>query len=40
MDEIEPLEFTPDEEKEIEAARKEVRKVTLDAVRRQMGLKP
>ena len=35
MDDFEPLEFTPEEEKEIAAAREEVRKVTLDAVKRQ-----
>jgi hypothetical protein len=38
METLEPLELTPDEEAEIEAARADVRRVTLDAVRKQMGL--
>jgi hypothetical protein len=38
MDEFEPLEISPEEEREIEAARQEVRKVTIEAVRKQMGL--
>ncbi len=37
---FEPVEFTPEEEAEIAAARAEVKKVTLAAVRRQMGLEP
>jgi predicted DNA-binding antitoxin AbrB/MazE fold protein len=35
---LEPLEFTAEDEAEIAAARKAVRAVTLDAVRRKMGL--
>lgn len=38
MDAVEPLELTPEDDAEIAAARDEVRKITLDAVRRQMGL--
>ncbi|HEV3237732.1 MAG TPA: hypothetical protein VGZ25_12135 [Gemmataceae bacterium] len=38
MDEFDPLELSPEEEREIEAAREEVRKVTIEAVKRQMGL--
>jgi hypothetical protein len=38
IDALEPLELTPEEEAEIEAARAEVRRVTLDAMRKQMGL--
>lgn len=40
MEAVEPLEFTPEEEAEIEAARAAVREVTLAAVRKQMGLEP
>jgi hypothetical protein len=40
MEAVEPLEFTPEEETEIEAARAAVREVTLAAVRKQMGLEP
>jgi hypothetical protein len=40
LDAIEPLEFSPEEEAEIAAAREEVRRVTIEAVKRQMGLTP
>ena len=40
MKEIEPFELTPEEQAEIAAAREDVRKVTIDAVRKQMGLDP
>jgi hypothetical protein len=38
MAEFEPVEFTPEDEAEIAKAREEVRRVTLAAVRQQMGL--
>jgi hypothetical protein len=38
LEAVEPLEFTPEEETEIAAARAEVRRVTLEAVRKKMGL--
>jgi hypothetical protein len=38
LETIEPLQFTPEEEAEIAAARAEVRGVTLAAVRKKMGL--
>jgi len=38
MTEFEPVEFTPEDEAEIAKAREEVRRVTLDAVRKQIGL--
>ncbi len=38
MEALEPLELTPEDEAEIEAARAEVKRVTLEAVRKQMGL--
>jgi len=37
---LEPLEITPEEEAEIAAARAEVRRVTIEAVRKKMGLQP
>ena len=40
LDDVEPLEFTPEEETEIAAAREEVRRVTIEAVRKKMGLDP
>jgi hypothetical protein len=40
LDAVEPLEFTPEEEAEIAAAREEVRRMTIEAVRKQMGLAP
>ena len=40
MDSFEPVEFTAEDEAEIEAARAAVREVTLAAVRKQMGLEP
>lgn len=36
MDAVEPLELTPEDEAEIAAARAEVKRVTIEAVRRQM----
>jgi len=39
-DATEPLDITPEDEAEIEAAREEFRRVSLDAVRRRMGLVP
>lgn len=38
MQEFEPLEFTSEDEAEIAKAREGVRRVTLEAVRKQMGL--
>ena len=38
LDSLEPLQFTPEDEAEIAAARAEVREVTLRAVRKKMGL--
>ena len=35
---IEPLDITPEEEAEIRSAREAVREVSIEAVRRQMGL--
>ncbi len=40
MEAFEPLEFTPEEEAEIAAARQAVREVTIAAVRKKMGLDP
>jgi hypothetical protein len=40
MNAAEPVEMTSEEEAEIEAAREAVKKVTLEAVRRKMGLAP
>ena len=36
FDKFEPVEFTPEDKAEIAAAREAVRKVTIEAVRRQM----
>ncbi len=38
MEEIEPLEFTPEEEAEFHATRETVKQVTLKAVAKEMGL--
>jgi hypothetical protein len=38
LDEIEPLELTPEDEAEVAAAREEVRQAGIAAVRKQMGL--
>jgi hypothetical protein len=40
LDAIEPLELSPQDEAEIEAARQDVRGASLRAVRRRMGLSP
>jgi hypothetical protein len=40
MDAVEPLEFTPEEEAEIAAAREAVKNVTIEAVQKKMGLAP
>jgi hypothetical protein len=40
MEAIEPLIFTPEEEKQIDAARAAVREASKAAIRKQMGLEP
>jgi len=40
MDALEPLEFTPDEELEIAAARESIRQASIRSVRKRMGLEP
>jgi hypothetical protein len=40
MEALEPLEFTPEDEAEIAAARQAVKDYTIAAVRKQMGLEP
>jgi len=37
IDRLEPLDLTPEEQSEIDAARRAVRDVSVDAVRRRMG---
>lgn len=40
IDSFEPVEFTAEDEAEIDAARAAVREMTLAAVRKQMGIEP
>jgi predicted DNA-binding antitoxin AbrB/MazE fold protein len=40
VESFDPVEFSPEDEAEIAAARAAVREVTLAAVRRKMGLEP